>query len=182
MFGPSKQIPPGLARALASPKGGLFVAARDSTRNEATVAGAAGGAGGETKGQGELQSDLLTGTAGYSSQVPAGLEAANGYPSSNAERGPDPSRGFDVEEYRNIWSALSKERQWPSVQRFAVVGPAGGDFAAAVEARVAETLGRKPEQVSTEPRSRWQSVRMDVQCTSPDDFCALHSRLKSLEG
>ncbi|CAE8654825.1 unnamed protein product, partial [Polarella glacialis] len=99
-----------------------------------------------------------------------------------ALKGPDPTRGFDVNEYHNIWKALSDEKAWPSVQRFSVVGPAGGDFAAAVQAQVADTLGHEPEKVATEPRQRWQSVRLDVRCATPDDFCALHSRLKSLEG
>lgn len=96
--------------------------------------------------------------------------------------GPDPSRGYDVNEYKSIWQALTQEKSWPSMQRFSVVGPAGDAFALSVQARVVETLGWDAAEVKTEPRSRWQSVRLEVRCTSPDDFCALHSNLKSLEG
>uniref|UniRef100_A0A7S4VLV7 Uncharacterized protein n=1 Tax=Alexandrium monilatum TaxID=311494 RepID=A0A7S4VLV7_9DINO len=112
--------------------------------------------------------------------VAASGAAPGSFPGAGA--GPDPSRGYDVNEYKGIWNSLSQEQSWPSMQRFSVVGPAGEEFARTVQVRVVETLGWDAAEVKTEPRSRWQSVRLEVRCTSPDDFCALHSSLKSLEG
>mmetsp|Transcript_38915 Transcript_38915/g.82876 ORF Transcript_38915/g.82876 Transcript_38915/m.82876 type:complete len:202 (-) Transcript_38915:77-682(-) len=95
---------------------------------------------------------------------------------------PDASRGYDVDEYGSLWRALAKDRGWPSVQRFSAVGPIGEDFPQAVSKCVSEVLGWDPVKVSREPRTRWQAVRLEVRCMSPDDFCAIHSCLKRLDG
>eukprot|EP00927_Polykrikos_kofoidii_P065823 TRINITY_DN61540_c0_g1_i1.p1 TRINITY_DN61540_c0_g1~~TRINITY_DN61540_c0_g1_i1.p1 ORF type:complete len:184 (-),score=20.00 TRINITY_DN61540_c0_g1_i1:110-661(-) len=95
---------------------------------------------------------------------------------------PDPTRGYDVAKYESLWAALQKEGNWPSVQRFSVVGPASEDFTHSVEACVLTVVGCKPVRVAVIPKTKWQSVRLDVHCTSPDDFCALHSGLKNLDG
>merc|ERR1712046_174915 len=94
---------------------------------------------------------------------------------------PDVSRGYDVAEYAGMWKALQKET-WPSVQKFSVVGPMGNDFKDAAEACVVKALGWDAIKVHVEPRKRWQAVRLEVRCTSPDDFCHLHSTLKNLDG
>ncbi|CAJ1383154.1 unnamed protein product [Effrenium voratum] len=96
-------------------------------------------------------------------------------------KGPDASRGYDVEEYAKIWHMLQEKTEtWPCVQKFSIIGPAGDDFVAQVQEAVSSSLGAEAEKVSTVPKQRWQSVRLDVRCASPDDFCLLHSRLKSL--
>ena len=94
---------------------------------------------------------------------------------------PDASRGYDVEEYAGLWRQLN-ERQWPQQTTVAVVGPIGDAFAAAAVACAHDVVGPNATAVTSEHRSRWQSVRLQVVCTSADDFCVLHSRLSALEG
>ena len=104
--------------------------------------------------------------------------------SQGPKTGPDASRGYDVSEYAGLWRTLNElEPKWPSSQSVAVVGPIGDGFAASALACAHEVVGREATTVvSTQPRSRWQSVRLQVVCTSPDDVCELHSRLRALEG
>jgi putative lipoic acid-binding regulatory protein len=104
--------------------------------------------------------------------------------SQGPQTGPDASRGYDVSEYAGLWRTLSElEPRWPSSQSVAVVGPIGDGFAASALACAHDVVGREATTVvSTQPRSRWQSVRLQVVCTSPDDVCELHSRLRALEG
>ncbi|OLQ04468.1 hypothetical protein AK812_SmicGene12445 [Symbiodinium microadriaticum] len=94
--------------------------------------------------------------------------------------GPDATRGYDVQEYGKIWQALAQEKQWPSVQRFSVIGPSGAEFLETVKGVVSSTTGEEPEKIEVVAKTRFQSVRLDVRCASPDDFCLLHSRLKSI--
>lgn len=96
--------------------------------------------------------------------------------------GPDVSRGFDVKEYNGLWHALTHDSTWPSDHSIAVVGPAGDDFVRAVKASCATAAGCTILSLVTQPKTRWQSVRVMLRCTSADDFCALHSSLKGLEG
>ena len=113
----------------------------------------------------------------------AASELSNSTPERGSDAGfgevPDATRGYGVQEYEKMWHALSKEQTWPSIQRFSIIGPAGEDFLGTVNQTVEETLG-PPEKVSVVPKQRWQSVRLDVKCKSPDDFCLLHHRLKAL--
>lgn len=101
---------------------------------------------------------------------------------SGAACGPDASRGFCIEQYAGLHAALSHERSWPCRQTIAVVGPAGDEYARAATEAVAASPGVEAVRVSSEPKSRWQSVRCEVLCDSPDDFCELHSRLSALDG
>mmetsp|Transcript_6371 Transcript_6371/g.11637 ORF Transcript_6371/g.11637 Transcript_6371/m.11637 type:complete len:165 (-) Transcript_6371:315-809(-) len=94
--------------------------------------------------------------------------------------GPDVTKGYDVQEYGKIWQALSEEKEWPKVQRFSVIGPAGEEFLSSVKSLVLDTMGQPPEKIEVIPKTRFQSVRLDVRCASPDDFCLLHSRLKTI--
>ena len=100
---------------------------------------------------------------------------------SSDQPGPDASRGYDVQEYAGLWRMLN-ERQWPQQQTVAVVGPIGNAFVDSAVAVAHEVVGPQATMVSTEPRSRWQSVRLQVVCSSADDLCDLHSRLRALEG
>lgn len=97
---------------------------------------------------------------------------------------PDASRGFDVGAYDGLWRALSREPTWPSVQTVAVVGPAGDAFLDAAEATVGAAAGCAQLRITSKSvgQKRWQSVRIEVRCDSPDDFCDLHSRLSALDG
>jgi putative lipoic acid-binding regulatory protein len=99
---------------------------------------------------------------------------------SGAAAGPDASR-YDVEKYGGLWRNLSREA-WPSDHILAIIGPADDSFVQAVKACCEAEDGCEIVQLSTQSKSRWQSVRLSVRCTSPDDFCALHSRLAALEG
>tara|TARA_B100000795_G_scaffold225808_1_gene181623 strand:- start:321 stop:578 length:258 start_codon:yes stop_codon:yes gene_type:complete len=75
------------------------------------------------------------------------------------------------------------EPQWPSSQSVAVVGPIGDGFAASALACAHDVVGREATTVvSSRAMIKWQSVRLQVVCTSPDDMCELHSRLRALEG
>ena len=94
--------------------------------------------------------------------------------------GPDASR-FDAVAYRGLWDNLSRET-WPSQQQLAVIGPASQEFTEAVKTCGEATHGCTMLRVTTEPKSRWQSIRLSVLCETPDDFCSLHSRLSALEG
>eukprot|EP00930_Biecheleria_cincta_P102061 TRINITY_DN93730_c0_g1_i1.p1 TRINITY_DN93730_c0_g1~~TRINITY_DN93730_c0_g1_i1.p1 ORF type:complete len:207 (+),score=29.15 TRINITY_DN93730_c0_g1_i1:61-681(+) len=96
--------------------------------------------------------------------------------------GPDPSCGYDIDEYRKLWSVLDKDYKWPSVQRISVVGPMDENFRQTVEDAVWKVLGWEAAEVKVEPRNRWQAVRLAVRCISPDDFCKLHSHLKNIDG
>lgn len=100
------------------------------------------------------------------------------------QTGPDASRGYNVSEYSGLWRTLNElEPEWPSSQTVAVVGPIGDGFAASALACAHDVVGSEAAtMVSTQPRSRWQSVRLQVVCRSPDDVCELHSRLRALEG
>ena len=104
--------------------------------------------------------------------------------SKGVQTGPDASRGYNVSEYSGLWRTLNElEPEWPSRQTVAVVGPIGDGFAASALACAHDVVGREAATVvSTQPRSRWQSVRLQVVCRSPDDVCELHSRLRGLEG
>ena len=104
--------------------------------------------------------------------------------SKGVQTGPDASRGYNVSEYSGLWRTLNElEPEWPSRQTVAVVGPIGDGFAASALACAHDVVGREAATVvSTQPRSRWQSVRLQVVCRSPDDVCELHSRLRALEG
>ena len=97
---------------------------------------------------------------------------------------PDATRGYDVEEYAGVWHKLAQtEHPWPQRHTIAVVGPLSDEFAAAAEACVHSVLGEAAvPHVSREERTRWQSVRLQVVCKSPDDFCAVHSKLSRLDG
>ena len=97
---------------------------------------------------------------------------------------PDASRGYDVEEYAGVWHKLAQtDHPWPQRHTIAVVGPLSDEFAAAAEACVHSVLGEAAvPHVSREERTRWQSVRLQVVCKSPDDFCAVHSKLSRLDG
>ena len=96
---------------------------------------------------------------------------------------PDATRGYDVEQYAGIWQKLAQtEHPWPQRHTIAVVGPLSDEFAAAAEACVHSVLGEAAAHVSREERTRWQSVRLQVVCKSPDDFCAVHSKLSRLDG
>ena len=96
--------------------------------------------------------------------------------------GPDESRGYDVKEYDGLWRALMRDSSWPSDQKIAVVGPIGDDFLLAVEASCAAATGCSVLGLTTQPKTRWQSVRVMLRCGTADDFCALHSTLKGLDG
>ncbi|CAE8637702.1 unnamed protein product, partial [Polarella glacialis] len=121
--------------------------------------------------------------SGYHVAGFSGLSGLTGASGAVPTQGPDASRGYDVKEYRGLWQALFHGRQWPSLQSFGVVGPAGEEFLHATTASVAEVLsGREPDDVTTQERTRWQSVRLSVRCSSPDDVCALHHRLRQLDG
>mmetsp|Transcript_95595 Transcript_95595/g.270306 ORF Transcript_95595/g.270306 Transcript_95595/m.270306 type:complete len:213 (-) Transcript_95595:173-811(-) len=175
----------GLARALTAPLGGLFLVGRAAEEADAGGGAPAGGAlPGEqpqsTAGLVQKPSLVVSEAVAADGAAPGALADLGAAAGTAAE--PDASRGFDVAEYRGLWQVLAREKAWPSVQRFAVVGPAGEEFAGQVVACVVRTLCWDPVQVSSEPRSRWQSVRVEVRCTSPDDFCALHSNLKRLDG
>eukprot|EP00420_Gonyaulax_spinifera_P022838 CAMPEP_0197916132 /NCGR_PEP_ID=MMETSP1439-20131203/81440_1 /TAXON_ID=66791 /ORGANISM="Gonyaulax spinifera, Strain CCMP409" /LENGTH=197 /DNA_ID=CAMNT_0043538127 /DNA_START=35 /DNA_END=628 /DNA_ORIENTATION=- len=177
----------GLARMLKAPWGGLWLIGRG---------GSGDGAKGEPQGEEAMQptAGLVSSAAATAhddsgpTPVPAAastsllttMAASSG--ATIGTQGPDTSRGFDPVEYKNIWQALSQEKSWPSVQRFSVVGPAGEVFVKSVESCVVGALGWEPVEVSTQPRSKWQSVRIGVRCASPDDFCTVHSRLKGLDG
>ena len=115
---------------------------------------------------------------------PASHRSCASSSSQGPKTGPDASRGYDVSEYAGLWRTLNElEPKWPSSQSVAVVGPIGDGFAASALACAHEVVGREATTVvSTQPRSRWQSVRLQVVCTSPDDVCELHSRLRALEG
>ena len=104
--------------------------------------------------------------------------------SKGVQTGPDASRGYNVSEYSGLWRTLNElEPEWPSRQTVAVVGPIGDGFAASALACAHDVVGSEAATVvSTQPRSRWQSVRLQVVCRSPDDVCELHSRLRALEG
>ena len=104
--------------------------------------------------------------------------------SKGVQTGPDASRGYNVSEYSGLWRTLNElEPEWPSSQTVAVVGPIGDGFAASALACAHYVVGMEGATVvSTQPRSRWQSVRLQVVCRSPDDVCELHSRLRALEG
>ena len=97
---------------------------------------------------------------------------------------PDATRGYDVEEYAGVWHKLAQtEHPWPQRHTIAVVGPLSDDFAAAAETCVHSVLGEAAvPHVSREERTRWQSVRLQVVCKSPDDFCEVHSKLSRLDG
>eukprot|EP00931_Biecheleriopsis_adriatica_P044440 TRINITY_DN25424_c0_g1_i2.p1 TRINITY_DN25424_c0_g1~~TRINITY_DN25424_c0_g1_i2.p1 ORF type:complete len:164 (-),score=21.01 TRINITY_DN25424_c0_g1_i2:50-541(-) len=88
---------------------------------------------------------------------------------------------FDMDEYGGLYRRLEKET-WPSTMRLVAVGPIGDEFREAVEASVVKVLGWDPVDIEVEKRSRWQSIRMKVRCITPDDFCALHSYLKTVDG
>ena len=94
--------------------------------------------------------------------------------------GPDPSRGFDVTAYNGLWHNLSREA-WPNEQTLAVIGPVDTAFTELVKACSNETAGCEITSVSTTLKSRLQSVKLRVRCMTPDDFCALHSRLSALD-
>jgi len=104
--------------------------------------------------------------------------------SQGPQTGPDASRGYDVSEYAGLWKMLNElEPQWPSSQSVAVVGPIGDGFAASALACAHDVVGREATTVvSSRAMIKWQSVRLQVVCTSPDDMCELHSRLRALEG
>lgn len=97
------------------------------------------------------------------------------------QTGPDATRGYDVVEYAGLWQQLN-ERQWPQQTTVAVVGPIGDTFAAAAVACAHDVVGPHATTMTSESRSRWQSVRLRVLATSADDVCELHSRLRALEG
>lgn len=94
--------------------------------------------------------------------------------------GPDPSRGFDVTAYNGLWHNLSREA-WPNEQTLAVIGPADTAFTELVKACSNETAGCEITSVAITLKSRLQSVKLRVRCMTPDDFCALHSRLSALD-
>ena len=96
--------------------------------------------------------------------------------------GPDASRGFDIAEYDGLWRALARDSAWPSDRSIAIVGPTGDAFRAAVEASCEAAAGCEVLRLKAQAKARWQSVRVLLRCTSPDDFCAVHSVLKSLDG
>lgn len=75
-----------------------------------------------------------------------------------------------------------RDSSWPSDHSIAIVGPIGDDFVCAVETSCSTAQGCTVMSISTQPKSRWQSVRVMLTCNTADCFCALHSNLKKLEG
>ena len=82
--------------------------------------------------------------------------------------------------YNGLWHNLSREA-WPNEQTLAVIGPVDTAFTELVKACSNETAGCEITSVSTTLKSRLQSVKLRVRCMTPDDFCALHSRLSALD-
>lgn len=90
---------------------------------------------------------------------------------------------FPLEQYEGLWKMLSLEdKPWPSTHAIAVVGPTDGNYRNEVEACCRECNGCKLIESSVQAKSRWQSVRISIECDSPDDFCELHWRLSNLAG
>ena len=88
-----------------------------------------------------------------------------------------------MEQYAGVWHKLAQtDHPWPQRHTIAVVGPLSEEFAAAAEACVRSVLGEAAAHVSREERTRWQSVRLQITCKSPDDFCEVHSKLSRLDG
>lgn len=115
-------------------------------------------------------------SGGFTCQQTRQLATAKG------DAAPDATRGYDVAEYAGVWNQLARGQPWPQSHTISVVGPANEEFAAAAEACVRDELGGDAVSVSRNERKRWQAVRLDVLCGSPDDFCAVHARLRRLEG
>uniref|UniRef100_A0A7S4V0R8 Uncharacterized protein n=1 Tax=Alexandrium monilatum TaxID=311494 RepID=A0A7S4V0R8_9DINO len=95
---------------------------------------------------------------------------------------PDAGRGYNVTHYEKLWHTLHSQRRWPSEEAFSVLGPLGEDFSQAAEACALKELGQAAMKVAREDHPSWQSVQLQVHCSSPDDFCALHSCLNGIEG
>lgn len=93
-----------------------------------------------------------------------------------------PGRNYNFEEYRGVYRRLISDETWPQVLRIVVVGPIGDAFRQTVEEATPKVLGWDPLSVIVNERTRWQSLKLDVRFTTPDDFCALHSYLKTIEG
>ena len=86
---------------------------------------------------------------------------------------------FPLEQYEGLWKMLSLEdKPWPRTHAIAVVGPTDGIYRNEVEACCHECNGCKLIESSVQAKSRWQSVRISIECDSPDDFCELHWRLR----
>ncbi|CAL1130166.1 unnamed protein product [Cladocopium goreaui] len=98
--------------------------------------------------------------------------------SSSSEAG----RRYDFEEYRGVYRRLISDESWPRVLRIVVVGPSGETFRRDVQESVFKVLGWDPITVTVDERTRWQSVKLDVRFITPDDFCALHSDLQTIQG
>lgn len=94
---------------------------------------------------------------------------------------PDATRGFDVQDYAGLWKALTEKETWPSAHTISVVGPVGDTFARSTASVVVDELGIDSiRDFQRNSKERWQAVRLRVHCVSPDDFCAVHSRLRAL--
>jgi len=163
------RLPEGVLRALASRNGALLAVSHGNPQEGAQAA----------------QKLAAASTRGYASG-PGGINGAHSASphemglGGHETAGPDATRGYDIQEYGKIWQALAQEKQWPSVQRFSVIGPSGAEFLETVKGVVSSTTGGEPEKIEVVTKTRFQSVRLDVRCASPDDFCLLHSRLKSI--
>ncbi|CAJ1372270.1 unnamed protein product [Effrenium voratum] len=97
----------------------------------------------------------------------------------------DPDSGvsrYNFEEYRGIYKRLISDESWPRVMRIVVVGPRGDGFRQDVQDAVIKVLGWDPITVTVDERTRWQSMRLDIRFINPDDFCALHSYLQTIDG
>eukprot|EP00439_Symbiodinium_sp_Y106_P047625 s207_g6.t1 len=88
-----------------------------------------------------------------------------------------PGRNYNFEEYRGVYRRLISDETWPQVLRIVVVGPIGDEFRQTVEEATPKVLGWDPLSVIVSERTRWQSLKLDVRFTNPDDFCALHRSL-----
>mmetsp|Transcript_51049 Transcript_51049/g.114713 ORF Transcript_51049/g.114713 Transcript_51049/m.114713 type:complete len:178 (+) Transcript_51049:70-603(+) len=91
-------------------------------------------------------------------------------------------RSYNFEEYRGVYRRLISDETWPQVLRIVVVGPIGDEFRQTVEDAAPKVLGWDALTITVNTRTRWQSVKLDVRFTNPDDFCALHSYLKTIDG
>jgi len=63
-----------------------------------------------------------------------------------------------------------------------VIGPVGDALKEAVERCVFTELGWEAVEVKSEPRTKWQALRIRARCPTPDDYCALHSCFSKLDG
>ncbi|CAJ1348519.1 unnamed protein product [Effrenium voratum] len=109
---------------------------------------AKGGPGGLLEALGSRNGSLLTYVRPGSSQAGPGAAKEPKLQEVGGDgKGPDASRGYDVEEYAKIWHMLQEKTEtWPCVQKFSIIGPAGDDFVAQVQEAVSSSLGADAEK------------------------------------